>query len=1090
MSVLRSLLAAVFIVAAAAAPARAQIDARMLRHPDVSATQITFVYGGDVWVAPKEGGLAQRLSSPAGEESFPRFSPDGSRIAFTGAYDGNSDIYVVPALGGLPTRVTHHPAPDRMLDWYPDGSGILFASFMTSEKDRFFKLFRTGATGGLPEQLPMPYGEFGSLSPDGRMIAYTPHTRDFRTWKRYRGGLADKIWIFDLERREARRIPTTDANDTQPMWHGTTVYFLSDRGENQRYNLWAYDTRTEQVRQLTNFADYDVRFPSIGPSEIVFENGGRLHLFDLASEQTRAVDIQVVTDRASLRPRVARVGNAIAGFDVSPTGVRAVFEARGEVFTAPAEDGIIRNLSQSSGSAERTPTWSPDGRTIAWWSDASGEYELVLAPADGGGAIRTITHLGPGFRYRPFWSPDAKRIAYIDVAMQIHILNVEDGRDQVIDKANYYTHGALANWRPSWSADSRWLAYDRDLESATTAVFLHDTRSGRSHQVTSGFYPAGTPVFDPEGKYLYFLTGRSFNPVYSDFDGTWVYNNSTVIAALPLRADVPSPLVPLNDEEPVRGDSAAAKPANGAASSAVEIDLDEMERRLVILPPAPGNYGELQAAPGKVLYHRHVRTGAGQGQNPIVYWDLKERKEETVLDDAATFLVTANAKKMLVRQGQRFAVIDILPARKIDKTIDLVGMEMTVDPMAEWKQLFADAWRLERDMFYDPGMHGVDWNGLRTHYGRLLEQSNTREDVNFVIGELIGELSASHTYRSGGDLEQPPQRPAGLLGADYVLDNGAYRIARIVRAADWDTEVRSPLAEPGAGVAEGDYLLAINGVRLVPGVDPWAALQGLSGKAVSITVNDRPTDAGARTLIVKTLTPDQDYRLRNLAWIESNRRRVDEATGGRVGYIFVPSTGVDGQTELFRQFAGQWMKDGLIIDERFNNGGQIPDRFVELLARKRTNYWAVRDGMDWPWPFGAHEGAKVMLINEWSGSGGDAFPYYFRQAGVGPLVGKRTWGGLIGISGAPPLIDGGSVTVPSFGFYTLDGQWQIEGHGVEPDIEVEADPGEMAKGRDPQLERAIEEAMRLLRESPPLRAQRPVHPTRVPGKAADGTGGH
>ena len=1095
----------------AALPLPAQIDARLLRYPDVSATQIAFVYGGDIWVVPKAGGVAQRLSSPRGEEMFPRFSPDGQRIAFSGNYDGNQDVYVIPVGGGVPERLTHHPAGDRMVDWYPDGRSLLIASSMTSEKDRFNKLFKLPASGGVPEQLPMPYGEFGSLSPDGKMIAYTTGAIDFRTWKRYRGGLAQDIWVFDLEKKSARKIAEDVANDIQPMWHGRTIYFVSDRGAGARNNIWAHNLDNSQTRQITHFTTDDVYFPAAGPSEIVFQNGGNLHLLDIASGQSRIVPIQVVSDLATLRPRPERVGSMVANADISPTGKRAVFEARGELFTVPEKHGVIRNVTSSSASAERTPTWSPDGKWIAYWSDRTGEYELTLEPADAAGAPRTVTKLGAGFRYRPFWSPDSRRIAFIDQAGRIHIvMDLATGRTVSVDQTRYGSHGAVSNWTPSWSADGRWLAYDKTLDSGQPVVMLYDTQSAKATQVTSGFYGAQNPAFDPAGKYLYFLTARNFAPTYSNMDNTWIYANSTMIAAVPLRKDVPSPLAPRNDEEKgppatpaqavaretarrdsVRKDSARVVPS----PRTVAIDLDDFERRAVMLPVAAGNYGELQAIQGKLLYHKHPRTGEAQGaKQPILYFDLEEREEKTVLEDATTFIVSADGKKMLVRlagapgpQGPRFAILDIKPAQKVDKQLPTNELETIVDPRAEWKQIFADAWRLERDYFYDPNMHGVDWPAMRKHYGALIDQASTREDVNWILGELIAELNASHTYRGGGDLEQPLNRGVGLLGADYALENGAYRIKRIIDGGVWDSEVRSPLSQSGVNVREGDYLLAVNGRRLDPKLDPWEPFQGLAGQVVELLVNSRPDTVGARKVMVETLR--SEARLRNLAWIEANRKRVFEATNGRVGYVYVPSTGIDGQNDLARMFYGQASMDGLIIDERFNSGGQIPDRFVELLNRPVSNYWAVRDGQDWQWPRVAHQGPKVMLVNEWSGSGGDALPFYFKRAGLGPIIGTRTWGGLIGISGAPALVDGGSVTVPTFSIYSTEGEWIIENEGVTPDIVVVDDPGLMAQGRDPQLERAIQETMKMLQANPPKRPARPPYPNRAAPPVVSGTGG-
>ncbi len=1086
-----------------AAPSFAAIDARMLRMPDVSATRIAFVYAGDIWVVPKEGGTAQRLSTPAGEESFPRFSPDGSRIAFSGNYDGNLDLYVLPAAGGLPVRVTHHPASDRMLEWTPDGSELLYATWMTSEKGRFNKLYRVSAEGGLPEKLPLPYGEFGALSADGKTLAYMPYSRDFRTWKRYRGGMTSEIWLFDLEDHSWRDLTPEEANDSQPMWHGSEVYFLSDRGEHRRGNLWVHSLESGDTRQVTHFTDHDVHFPAIGPQDIVFENAGRLHLFDLGSGETREVEVEVVTDRATLRPRAEKVSDLIATWDVSPSARRAVFEARGEVFTVPAEHGVVRNLTRSSGVAERHPAWSPDGETLAYWSDRDGEYELAIRPADGSGEEEILTSLGPGFRYRLHWSPDSKKIAFVEESMKIRLYDLEARKLIEVDRGLWMYEDTLTTFAFSWSADSRWLAYARALENVVQTVFLFDTESGERHQVTSGFYPAYAPAFDPEGKYLYLLTSRSLSPIYSDFQFTWLYVNTTQVAAVALRRDVPSPLAPRNDEEGEEGEEAedddeekkddgdGGKEDEGGkkAPEPVAIDLEGFESRLVVLPAKPGNYRDLRAAEGKVVYRRLPRTGAADGEpfapaaGAIVFYDLEEREEKTVLAEADGYALAAGGEKLLVRQGEDYAVVELAAEQKVEKKLAVSRLETTVDPTAEWRQIFDDAWRLTRDFFYDPDLHGVDWQGMRERYGALLDDAVTRWDVNFVIGEMIGELNASHTYRGGGDSERPARRGVGLLGVDFALDEraaggGFYRLAKIIELPSWESEVRSPLRQPGVEVAEGDYLLAVNGVPLDPAKDPWAAFEGLAGKPVMLTVNDRPTSDGAREVLVETLA--SEGRLRNLAWIEAKRRRVEEATGGRVGYIYVPDTFIDGQNELVRQFRPQFHRDGLIVDERFNSGGFGPDRMIELLNRPLGHYRAVRHGPDWQDPFIAHHGPQAMLINAWAGSGGDMLPYAFRQAGLGPLIGTRTWGGVIGISGSPSLIDGGRLTVPTHGFYDLEGNWQIEGHGVDPDVEVLNDPTSTARGEDPQLERAIEEVLKMLEEDPPQRPAKPAYPV-VPG---------
>jgi tricorn protease len=1093
------------------------IDARMLRYPDVSASQIAFVYAGDIWIAPKTGGTAERLSSPKGEETFPRFSPDGSLIAFSGNYDGNVDIYLMPVSGGLPKRLTFHGAPDRMLEWYPDGKSILFASSRTSEKDRFNQLYKISVDGGLPEKLPLPYGEFGSIADDGKTLAYIPISVDFRTWKRYRGGMNPAIWLFNLQTYESKNITGNDANNSAPMWHGNTLYFLSDRDKNKRDNIWAYDTKKEKFHQITTFTDFDVHFPNIGPQDLIFENGGRLYVLNLATEKYSEVSIQVVTDRATLKPRIEDVTKSAKEPDISPSGKRAVFEARGDLFTVPAEHGVVRNLTRSSGVAERFPAWSPDGTNIAYFSDRSGEYELTIRPADGSGQEQTLTKLGPGFRYRPCWSPDSKKIAFIDQAMRVQLYDLEKKEVKQIDHEWWQYEENLHEFKFSWSKDSRWLAYAHDLENRHSAIAIYDCTEDKRHLVTSGYYDNGDPVFDPDGKYLFYQTGREFTPVYSDLDNTWIYPNTAQIVAVALRKDVPSPLAPRNDDEidkekkdkdkdkekdkkktedrevKKNDEQASDKKADAAKADdqksdkkdekkeekpkPVEIDLAGFEERAVILPIKAGRFSDLAAVSGKLIYRRLPREGSGEEKSTLLYFDLEKREDKTILDDVDSSRLAAKGEKILVRRKEDYAIIEPKEGEKFDKKLPLQSLETVVDPVAEWTQLFTDAWRFERDYFYDPNMHGVDWNVMRQRYGDLLKDAVTRWDVNYVLGELIAELSSSHTYRSGGDLEKPLERGVGYLGVDFSFENGAYRIKKIIEGAAWDAEVRSPLQQPGVNVKEGDYLLAVNSIALEQEREPYAAFQGLADKPVFLTVNDKPTLDGSREVLVQTLS--SEARLRHLAWIEKNRKAVDDATEGRVGYIYVPDTGQGGQNELVRQFRAQFTKAGLIIDERFNSGGQIPDRFVELLGRKNLNFWGVRDGQDWTWPPIANSGPKAMLINGWSGSGGDCFPFYFQQAGLGPLIGTRTWGGLIGISGTPPLVDGGTVTVPTFGIYSTKGQWIIEGHGVDPDIAVVDDPTLMARGHDPQLERAIDEVLKALKKNPPTDVKKPKYPLRA-----------
>lgn len=1111
--------------AAFAAEKPAHIDARMMRQPDVSATHLAFVYAGDIWVAPKTGGEAVRLSSPRGEESFPKFSPDGSLLAFSGNYDGNLDIYVVPPTGGLPRRITHHGAPDRVVGWYPDGRHILFASTMTSYKDRFNQLWKVPVEGGLPEKLPMPYGEFGAIAPDGKSIVYNPISVDFRTWKRYRGGMNPDLWLFDFTSLKARNLTQSDASESVPMWHGGTLYFLSDRGENKRFNLWALDMERNKFRAVTTFKDYDVHFPGIGPDDIVFENGGRLYLLDLKTEKAHEVEITVTTDRSTLKPRLENVSGLIQGATISPTGKRALFEARGDIFSAPVEHGVVRNLTRSSGVAERYPAWSPDGKLIAYFSDRSGEYQLTVRDAErdpqGENGERTLTQLGAGYRYHPQWAPDSRKILWIDQAMKMWIYDFDTKTNRFVDQQMWLYHGELENFRVSWSADSRWLTYAGDKENRNSAVVIFDSQEWKRREVTAGFYNDELPVFDPDGKYLFFRTGRTFNPSYSELDNSWIYANGANLAAVSLRNDVPSLAAPRNDEEGEQdkdkkkdedkkdGEKKGEEQKNGGKKSGetnsssaetnktatastdkkdekkddkkpkpVLIDFDGFEQRVVLLPPKAGRYADLAAVSGKLIFRSLPRTGSTAEKSPIEFYDLEKRETKTILDDADDLELSASREKLFVRKDKTFAIIEPKESQKMDKKIEAGGFEAAIDPRAEWQQIFNDAWRLERDIFYDPGMHGVDWKALRERYGKLLDDAVTRWDVAFVIGELISELNASHTYRSGGDTERSSERGVGYLGCDFVLTNGAYRIARIIDGAPWDSEVRSPLLRPGlTNVQLGDYLLAVNGAPVAVKQDPWAAFQGLADKPVFLTVNSNATLQGAHEVLVQTLA--SEARLRHLAWIDANRRRVEKLSDGKIGYVYVADTGANGQNELVRQWRGQVTMPGLVIDERFNSGGQIPDRFVELLNRPLRNFWGVRDGRDWAWPPVAHSGAKAMLMNGWSGSGGDCFPYYFKQSGQGPLIGQRTWGGLIGITGTPTLMDGGAITVPTFGIYNPKGEWIIEGYGVDPDIEVVDDPGEMARGGDPQLERAVFEVMKAIRQSPSPEVKKPKYPNRA-----------
>jgi tricorn protease len=1059
----------------------------LLKQPTISADHVAFVYAGDLWRTTGNGERPQRLTAQKGQKLNPLFSPDGRWIAFSGNYDGNLSVYVISAEGGAPRRLTYHPGEDFVRGWTPAGHA-LFSSAREGLAPRVRRLYSIPVDGGHPTALPMPMAERGAWSPDGRRIAYTAYYEAFWSWKRYRGGMTVPIWVLDLATFEHVEIPHENASDTFPCWVGDTLFFLSDR--NGTMNLFRYDFGTNAVTQQTFHQDFDVRSLTSDGQRLAYEQGGRLYVFTPETRQSRALSITITADLPATRPHYQQAAPCIEKAGISPTGVRAVFEARGEIITVPAGKGDIRNLTHTPGVAERDPAWSPDGQRIAYFSDARGEYELVIA--DQQGVQQRSYPLGtPSFFHAPCWSPDSTRIAYTDKALNLYYITLETGAIVHVD-TDTYDH-PVRSLDPAWSPDSAWLVYTKRLPNHLRAVFLHELASGEPHQVSDGMSDTISACFSKDGKHLFFAASVNYalNTGWLDMSSYERPVNRNLYVVV-LRSDDPSPLAPESDEEPDANKQVAPHPAaqskdsppietaDAAASAPVRIDMDGLGQRIVALPIPPGDYFRLQVTDGTLFYlqsapDRWVDPEAAPNSNKLHAYDMKARTSAVFVEKVRDYWVSANGKKLLYQTGTppTFAIVDVdKPPQGDDGKLNLDAAEILVDPRAEWQQIFREAYRIHRDYFYDPHMHGLDWHSTAEKYRAFLAHLGHRDDLNYLLAEMSGELVAGHAYVRMGDIPAPEPVKVGLLGADYEVVGGAYRIRRIYAGLNWQPELRAPLTEPGVNVRVGEYILAVNGRTLRAPTSIYQLFEQTADRITELRISPTPDDADARTVTVRPI--DDESRLRHRSWVEQNRRMVDQLSGGRVAYIYMADTGQIGYEAFNRYYFSQLDKQAVVLDERFNGGGSIADYVVDLLNRPVLSHWATREGRPFSSPNASIFGPKVMIINELSGSGGDALPLFFRRRGLGKLVGKRTWGGLIGIYDYPPLIDGGMFTSPRLAIYSPDGEWEVENEGVAPDIEIEMTPKAVIEGHDPQLEQAVALVLAELERAPRAMAPRPA----------------
>ena len=1061
----RTLLMVLFVLICYVSAQEVQKEARLLRFPAIYDDKIVFCYAGDLYIVSSDGGTARKLTSDIGYEMFPRFSPDGKWIAFTGQYDGNTEVYLMPADGGIPKRLTYtatlprDDVSDRMgpnnivMTWTNTTNKIVFRSRMHSFNPFIGQLYTVDVEGNMPEELPLPRGGFCSFSPDDKKLAYNRIFREFRTWKRYRGGMADDIWIYDFTTKKTINITNNEAQDIIPMWHGDKIYFLSDRDENKRMNLYVYDLKTKETKQLTHFTDFDIKFPSIGKNAIVFEYGGYIYKYDLNTGECKKVPVYIRDDMCIGRDKLINVKDYITSFDISPDGKRAVFCARGDIFTLPEKDGITRNLTKTPGVHERDPVWSPDGKWIAFISDKTGEDEIYIVPQDGKLPPKQITRNAETYKYKILWSPDSRKLLWSDRRQRLRFVDISTGKITDVDQSDVWE---IRDY--SWSPDSKWIVYSKTEENDMNKIYVYSLAQNKKYEITEGWYSSYSPIFSDDGKYIVFISNREFKPIYSWTEWNHAYIDMAKIFLVLLTKDTVNPFKPENDEVQIKTSKSSGKSKKTKKQKdkekLIKIDFDGIKDRIVSLPIKASRYRNISFVDNKIYY---IRKGFADEKPILLMYDLN-KKEEKQLGHASSYVISFDQKKMLVRIKDSYGIIDLPKSQvKIEKPLNLDNLVVKLNRKKEWEQIYNECWRQMREYFYAPNMHGVNWEDIKERYKPLVKYVNHRADLTYIIGEMIGELNVGHTYVGGGDYPKPKRIKLGLLGAQFEKDKktGFFIIKKILKGVPWDKELKSPLMEPEVNAKEGEYVIAIDGIKTDTVNNIYKLLVGKADKQVKIALNSKPSTTGSREVIVVPIADESKLYYYN--WVQRNIEIVNKKTNGKVGYVHIPDMSVEGLNEFVKHYYPQITKKALIVDVRGNGGGNVSPMIIERLRREIAMITIARNTKPSPNPDGMIWGPMVCLCDEYSASDGDIFTYRFKHYKLGKVIGKRTWGGVVGIRSSLPLVDGGQLYKPEFSRYDVEGKkWIIEGHGVEPDIYVDNDPALEYQGIDQQLNKAIE----------------------------------